>query len=100
MILGVVVGLVFGALNFWLMTRIVQRLVQEEAGKKWKTGLFFFFKIALLLVTIGLILRKGYVTPLPFLAGFTASLIAGIGFVIWKPPNVKRSVAKATYESF
>lgn len=82
MILGALVGLFFGAFNFWLLTRIVRGLVKAEEVKKWKTGLFFVLKMALLFVIIGLILRKGYVTPLPFLAGFTLSLVAGISWKI------------------
>lgn len=79
---SVSVGLVFGALNFWFLSRIVRGLVQSEKVKKWKTGLFFFLKMALLFATIGLILKKGYVTSLPFLAGFTASLIGGIAVIL------------------
>ncbi len=76
--LSVLSGLVFGGLNFWVLSRIVRGLVESEKVKKWKTGLFFFAKMVLMLGTFGLILKKGYVSPLPFLAGFTASLITGV----------------------
>ena len=78
---GVAAGLVFGLLNFWLLTRIVRGMVNSEKVSKWKTPLYFLIKITLLILTIGLILKKGYVSPLPFVAGFTVSLIAGIA---WK----------------
>lgn len=75
---GALAGLVFGFVNFWLLTRIVRGMVQADKVKPWKTFLSFIAKMALLAVTIGLILKKGYVSPLPFLGGFTASLVAAI----------------------
>lgn len=77
---GVIVGAVFGLVNFWLLLRIVHGMVHAEKVAKWKTPLYFITKLALLGLTIGLILKKGYVSPLPFLAGFTVSLVAGIAF--------------------
>ena len=78
---GASVGLVFGAVNFWLLIRIVRGMMQSEKIKPWKTFLSFIAKLALLGLTIGLLLKKGYVSPLPFVAGFTVSLVAGIA---WK----------------
>jgi ATP synthase I subunit len=78
---GVAAGIVFGVVNFWLLTRIVKGMVASETVSKWKTPLFFILKIGLLILTIGLILEKRYVSPLPFLAGFTVSLVLGIA---WK----------------
>jgi hypothetical protein len=60
---------VFGLVNFWLLARIVRGMVQAEKVKKWKTLLFFFLKIGLIVLIIGLILEKAYVSPLPFLGG-------------------------------
>ncbi len=77
---GVIVGVVFGALNFWLLTQIVRGMTHSEKIKKWKLPVYFLLKIALLIGTIGLILQKGYVSPLPFLAGFTVSLVLGVSF--------------------
>ena len=74
-------GLLFGVANFWFLTRIVTGMIRAETVKKWKTALFFVLKMTLLFVTIGLILKKGYVSPLPFLGGFTVSLIGGI---LWR----------------
>ncbi len=79
-----IVGIVFGGLNFWLLTRIIAGLIHSEKVKRWQTALFFFGKITLLFLTIGLILWKGYVTPLPFLGGFTVSLVMGILLSLWK----------------
>jgi hypothetical protein len=78
---GALVGVVFGAVNFWLLIRIVRGMMQSEKVKLWKTFLAFIAKLALLGLTIALLLKKGYVSPLPFVAGFTVSLIAGIA---WK----------------
>jgi len=86
-IVSIAVGAVFGGLNFWLLSRIVRALVDSENVKKWKTGLYFVLKMALLLTTFGLILRKGYVSPLPFLAGFTVSLVIGIGTRLFLTPR-------------
>ena len=76
--IGVLAGLIFGGLNFWFLARIVGGLVRAEEVRKWKTGLFFFLKMTLIFVTIGLIIKKGYVSPLAFLGGFTVSLVVGI----------------------
>jgi hypothetical protein len=84
-IISALTGFFFGAINFWLLSRIVRGLVQGEQVRKWKTGLYFFLKMTVLFVTIGLILRKGYVTPLPFLAGFTVSLVSGIIYKMIRP---------------
>ena len=75
---SVIAGVVFGGLNLWLLSRIVQGLAGAENVKKWKVGLLFFAKMALFITTIVLILKYGYVSPLPFLAGFTASLVVGV----------------------
>ena len=80
--LAFVAGLFFGGLNFWLLTRVVAGMVLSGEIPRWKTGLFFFGKMTLLFVILGLILWKGYVTPLPFLGGFTVSLVAGIIIVL------------------
>ena len=82
--LAFVAGLFFGGLNFWLLTRVVVGMALAGEIPKWKTGLFFFGKMTLLFVILGLILWKGYVTPLPFLGGFTVSLVAGIAIMIWR----------------
>jgi hypothetical protein len=79
-----IVGVVFGGLNFWLLARIIAGMVRAQEVPKWKTAIYFFGKMALLFVTIGLILWKGYVSPLPFLGGFTVSLIVGIAAIILK----------------
>ena len=88
MILGqepsVGVGLLFGGLNFWFLVRIIAGMVKAAETPKWKTALFFFGKMTLLFVTIGLILWRGYVTPLPFLGGFTVSLFVGITVSLWR----------------
>lgn len=81
---GALAGLVFGAVNFWLLVRIVRGMVQSETLKPWKTFLSFALKIALLALTIGLLLKKGYVSPLPFVAGFTVSLVLGVAVVALK----------------
>jgi len=86
-LISVAGGIVFGGLNFWLLSRIVRGISKPEGTKPWKVGLLFFVKMALLLGTFGLILKGGYVTPLPFLAGFTASLIIGIGIKIATSPK-------------
>lgn len=80
------VGIVFGGVNLWLLARIVIGLTRSASShtKHWKTGLFFLLKMVLLALTLGLILWKGYVTPLPFLGGFTVSLIVGLTVVILK----------------
>jgi hypothetical protein len=84
---GVLAGLAFGAVNFWLLIRIVRGMTRSETVKPWKTLLFFVGKIALLALTIGLLLKKGYVSPLPFLAGFTVSLAAGIALKALRNPE-------------
>lgn len=81
---SVLTGVLFGGLNFWLLTWIIAGMVKAHEIPKWKTAFFFFGKMTLLFVTIGLILWKGYVTPLPFLGGFTVSLIAGISVILLK----------------
>ncbi len=86
-LISVAGGGVFGALNFWLLSRIVRGISKPEGTKPWKVGLLFFVKMVLLLGTFGLILKKGYVSPLPFLAGFTASLIVGIGVKVAISPK-------------
>jgi hypothetical protein len=78
---GVLAGLAFGAVNFWLLIRIVRGMVQSETIKPWKTFLSFAVKMALLALTIGLLLKKGYVSPLPFVAGFTVSLVLGVAVI-------------------
>jgi hypothetical protein len=77
---GVLAGLAFGVVNFWLLIRIVRGMVESQKIKPWKTFLSFAVKIALLALTIGLLLKKSYVSPLPFLAGFTVSLVLGVSF--------------------
>jgi len=81
---SVLTGVLFGGLNFWFLARIIAGMVSAQEVPKWKTALFFFGKMTLLFVTIGLILWKGYVTPLPFLGGFTVSLVAGIAVILLK----------------
>lgn len=71
-------GLAFGIANFWLLSRIVQGITKPEGVKKWKIALLFSLKMGLLAGIFVLILKKGYVSPLPFLAGFTVSLIFGV----------------------
>ncbi|HEX5036960.1 MAG TPA: ATP synthase subunit I [bacterium] len=82
--IGVSAGVVFGLVNFWLLSRIVRGMVQAEKVKKSKTLLFFLLKIGLIVLIIGLILEKAYVSPLPFLGGFTVSLIAAICAFVFK----------------
>lgn len=79
---SVFVGLLFGGLNFWLLVRIIRGMVRAGEFPKWKTALYFVGKMLLLFVILGLILWKGYVTPLPFLGGFTVSLVLGLTVVI------------------
>lgn len=86
-------GIAFGLLNFWLLARIVRGMVQAETVKKWKTLLYFLIKITLMILIIGLLLKKSYVSPLPFLAGFTVSLIAAICVVVFKS-NFRSSAEK------
>lgn len=90
-VLSALGGVVFGGLNFWLLVRIVRGIAQSPQNtkdtKKGRIVLLFFLKMGLLLGTFGLILKGGYVTPLPFLAGFTVSLIAGIVIKIIKSPK-------------
>lgn len=81
--MSIVSGILFGGLNFWLLYRIVMALTRGER-KKWKIPLYIIGKMVLLLVTMGLILWRGYVSPLPFLGGFTFSLIAGITVSLMK----------------
>ena len=81
---SVLAGIVFGGVNLWLLTRIVIGLTRSQEIKKWKTAVFLLGKMTLLVATLGLILWKGYVTPLPFLGGFTVSLVAGIAIMIWR----------------
>ncbi|HSA60132.1 MAG TPA: ATP synthase subunit I [bacterium] len=81
---GVLAGLAFGAVNFWLLIRIVRGMVESQKIKPWKTFLSFAVKIALLALTIGLLLKKGYVSPLPFIAGFTVSLVLGVAVIALK----------------
>lgn len=76
------IGLIFGAANFWLLGRIIRGMVRAGEFPKWKTALYFVGKMLLLFVILGLILWKGYVTPLPFLGGFTVSLVLGLTVVI------------------
>lgn len=71
-------GAVFGGINFWFLVRIVRGMTGRKEVPRWKTAAFFFGKMTLLFVTIGLILWRGHVTPLPFLGGFTISLVIGI----------------------
>lgn len=75
---GIFAGLLFGLLNFWFLTRIVNGMLRKEKVPAWKTGVFFLGKLLLIGATIGLLLWKGYVSPLPFLVGFTVSLVGGI----------------------
>ncbi len=82
------VGIVFGTLNFWLLYRIVRGMVASETVSKRKTAFYFLAKMTLLFVTIGLILWKGYVSLLPFLGGYTVSLIAGIVLGLFKNKEV------------
>ncbi len=78
---SVAAGLIFSGLNFWFLSRIIVGMTEAESVPKWKTALYFFGKMALLFVTIGLILWRGYVTSLPFLGGFTIGLVTGI---VWR----------------
>ena len=87
--LSLLIGLIFGSLNLWLLSRIIRGLIQSEQTRKWKTGAYFFLKITLLFVIIGLILKNGYATPLPFLAGFTLSLVVGITILLLKKSHSK-----------
>ena len=89
--MSILVGILFGAANFWLLTRIIRGMVRSQELKKWKTGLYFLGKMTLLFVTIGLILRKGYVTPLQFLGGFTVSLIGGLAVIIYRGQTPTKS---------
>lgn len=75
---SLIVGLFFGAANLWLLSRVVAGMVHADRVPQWKTATFFITKMILIFVTIGLILWKGYVTPLAFLGGFTISLVLGI----------------------
>ena len=77
-------GLVFSALNLWLLSRIIRALGRAESTPVWKTALLFFLKMGLIFGTIGLLLKKGYVSPLPFLAGFTVSLVLGLALLALK----------------
>ncbi len=72
------VGVGFGAANLWLLSRIVAGLTNAESVRKWKIAVYFVVKMALIFLIIGLLLKNSYVTPLPFLGGFTFSLVAGI----------------------
>lgn len=82
--ISLLAGLIIGGGNFWLLTRVIAGMVGAGEVPKWKTAVFFFGKMTLLFVILGLILWKGYVTPLPFLGGFTVSLAAGILYRIFK----------------
>ena len=81
------IGIVFGALNFWFLTRIIVGMVRAQEVARWKTALYFLGKMTLLFVTIGLILKKGYVSPLAFLGGFTVSLVVGIIVILNRVKN-------------
>lgn len=86
-------GLIFGALNLWLLSRVVFGLIQSEKVKLWKTMALFLLKMTLVFVTIGLILKKGYVSPLPFLGGFSVSLVVGIGILLLRNKGRKQNHA-------
>lgn len=77
-IISLLAGVVFGGINFWFLVRIVKGITGGREIPKGRILFLFFGKMALLFVTIGLILWRGYVTPLPFLGGFTISLVIGI----------------------
>ena len=75
---GLIIGFVFGLINFWLLVRIVSGLIHSKGVSKGRIALLFSAKLILLSLIIGLILWKRYVSPLPFVGGFTVSLIVGI----------------------
>ena len=77
-------GFAFGAINFWLLTRIVTGLIHSETTSRLKIVFYFFGKMTFLFGTIGLILWKVHVSPLPFLGGFTLSLVLGITVALIK----------------
>lgn len=87
---SLLVGIVFGGANFWLLTRIIAGMIRSAEIPRWKTTLYFFGKMTLLFLILGLILWKGYVTPLPFLGGFTVSLVVGIILLTKFPSFVRR----------
>lgn len=85
---GVLIGIAVGGLNLWILSRVVAGLVHSESVPRWKTALFLFGKMGLIFVIIGLILWKGYVSPLPFVGGFTISLVGGLSILLLKTRTI------------
>ncbi|MBI3541338.1 MAG: hypothetical protein HY073_04295 [Deltaproteobacteria bacterium] len=83
------VGLLLGGLNFWLLSRVIAGLTRSHQVSTWKTAFFFFGKMTVLFVTIGLILWKSYVSPLPFVVGFSLGLIGGIAIILIKGRKIQ-----------
>ena len=79
-----VFGLSFGGLNIYLLARIVRGFIQAETVSTGKTVSLFLIKIILIFTTLGLLLWKQVVSPVPFLAGYTFSLVVGILYIDFK----------------
>lgn len=89
---SVVIGLVSGGINFYLLARVVRTLIGQAAAdpagpefpshgrrvSRWRITLLVTLKIALVAAIIVLIVSKAYVRPLALLGGFTLSLVGGI----------------------
>lgn len=87
-------GVVIGAANFLFLVWIVEGWLSGKKVKKGKMIGSFLGKGTILLVIIGLILKKGHVTPLPFLLGmsnvFLGILLYGIADVVWPSGTFKK----------
>lgn len=76
-------GVVIGAANFLFLIWIVEGWL----GKKVKKGKMigsFLGKGTILLVIIGLILKKGHVSPLPFSLGLSNVVLGILIYGLWQ----------------
>ena len=75
-------GVVIGAANFLFLIWIVEGWLGKKV-KKGKMIVSFLGKGTILLVIIALILKKGHVSPLPFLLGLSNVVLGILIYGLW-----------------
>lgn len=76
--LGVLVGVLIGAINFSMIKRIVERWLADASteGGTGKSGYFMFPKMALLMAAVFLALKFLPISPAYLAAGFSIFLLS------------------------
>lgn len=73
--LSAFLGALFFALNFWALAHLVTKILVSSSGRGGAVALLML-KLGALFGVMGLLLHRGWVSPLPFTAGLSTVVLS------------------------